>query len=91
MILLSGEESLCAACLRTPGRLCDRCKPDVLPQLKQPSWHRHAHSGVWTNEKEQKATMSPEARRVYNRKRTKAARRAVSAKARERALASLAA
>jgi hypothetical protein len=61
------------------------------PRLAEPFWYSQAHSGRWTSEKELKAAMSPDALRVYNRKRTKAARKASSATARERALALLAA
>jgi hypothetical protein len=63
----------------------------LLPKLAQPFWYRQAHSGIWTSEKENKAAMSPDALRVYNRKRTKAARKATQALGRARALALLAA
>lgn len=61
------------------------------PRLAEPFWYRHAHSGIWNSQKELQAVMSPDALRVYNRKRTKAARKATSTAARERALAFLAA
>lgn len=89
-----GEEVICSRCVCADGKLCGRCKRSVLPQLTQPSWHKHAHSGMWTDAKAL-ALMSPETRRVYNRKRTKAARKAARsanmAAARARSLIDLAA
>lgn len=61
------------------------------PRLAEPFWYIQAHSGLWTSTKELAAAMSPAALRVYNRKRTKAARKATAAIARQRALARLAA
>lgn len=66
--------------------LCGRHRKAVLPQLAQPFWYRLVGTH---HQKSELEAMSPEARRVYNRKRTKAARRAASAKARHLALTSL--
>lgn len=36
----------CPPCLKHEG-LCVGHAPHVLPQLKEPSWYRDAHSGKW--------------------------------------------
>lgn len=41
----------CDNCARSQG-LCRRHRRGILPQLAQPFWYRHAHSGLWTDEKE---------------------------------------
>lgn len=81
----------CPACVSQQG-LCGRHAKGVLPQLAQPFWYKLVGATVDKTAHELLLDeMSPEARRVYHRKRTKAARRATMAKARAAALAELAA
>lgn len=91
---VSGEVAtveLCGACVTRQG-LCRRHARGVLPQLAQPFWYQLVGTH---HQKSALEEMSPEARRVYERKRTKAARRAARPvtmrNARARSLASLAA
>lgn len=42
----AGEKEPCPECLEHEG-LCLAHRPHVLPQLKEPSWYRDAHSGKW--------------------------------------------
>lgn len=70
--------ALCTACVEQSG-LCGRHKKGVLPQLAQPFWYQLVGTH---HQKSVVEAMSPEGRRVYNRKRTKAARRATMAAAR---------
>jgi hypothetical protein len=93
--IVSGEESVCATCVQRQG-LCARHKVGVLPQLAQPFWYKLVGTHhQQTPHEVMLAQMSPDARRVYDRKRTKEARKAARAvqmtQARERSLASLAA
>lgn len=88
---LSGEMAPCPSCVSQQG-LCGRHKKGILPQLAQPFWYKLVGATVDKTAHEQVLeTMSPEARRVYHRKRTKAARRAAMQQARQRSLAALAA
>lgn len=77
-----GEEGLppvCAQCIERDG-LCVAHAPAVLPQLKQPGWYRHAHSGMYHETGKAQLEQSPAAK--------KAERRNVRKKSRlERALA----
>jgi len=92
---LSGEKArdddptpLCARCVRASG-LCVRCARQIA-KLAEPFWYKLVGTHYQQSAVEQ---MSPEARRVFNRKRTKEARRAARAAtmqgARARSLASL--
>lgn len=80
--------SPCPECIRSQG-LCASCGKSVLPQLAQPFWYKLVGTDRRDESQRTVAEMSPEARKVYNRKRTKAARRAVMQAARARALTSL--
>lgn len=83
--------ALCPSCVEQQG-LCGRHKKGVLPQLAQPFWYKLVGATLEKTAHEiALAEMSPEARRIYHRKRVKAARRAGMQKARADALASLAA
>lgn len=85
------EVAPCASCIEQQG-LCGRHKKGILPQLAQPFWYKLVGATLEKTAHQQVLEeMSPEARRVYHRKRTKAARRAAMAKARAASLASLAA
>lgn len=48
---LTPDTPECHRCARSLG-LCRRHRRGILPQLAQPFWYRHAHSGLWTDEKE---------------------------------------
>jgi hypothetical protein len=63
----------CASCARSQG-LCQRHARGILPQLAQPFWYRHAHSGLWSDEKEQ-AVLSQAGRKIARRKAMKERRR----------------
>ena len=89
VISLSGETDLCQACVKQRG-LCGRHRRGILPQLAQPFWYRLVGRLLdRTTHEQMLAELSPEARRIYNRKRTKAARRATADRARLAALASI--
>ena len=51
---------------------------ELLPRLAQPFWYRHAHSGIWTDEKEAKAiehgAAIAKAKRRDEKKRSRLAR-----------------
>jgi hypothetical protein len=79
---------LCPECVRASG-LCASHAKGVLPQLAQPFWYQLVGTDHRHEEQRVQDEMSPEARKVYNRKRTRAARRAVMQTARARALNSL--
>lgn len=64
----------CDRCARSQG-LCSRHKRGILPQLAQPFWYRQAHSGLWTDEKEE-AAKDAATRKAERRERLKAKRRA---------------
>lgn len=64
---------LCALCVDQLG-LCARHAMHVLPQLAEPGWYRHAHSGMYFETGKHKP--SPEAQRNEARKARKAQRRA---------------
>ena len=88
MILLSGEEAPdCAACVRRHG-LCGHHARRIAA-LVQPYWYRLVGTHYRDAERDRQQAMSPDARRVYNRKRVRAARRAQMEAARLRDLASL--
>lgn len=64
---------LCTACVEQAG-LCERHAKHVLPQLAEPAWYRHAHSGMYFETGKHKP--SPEAQRKAARKARRAERRA---------------
>ena len=64
----------CDACVRTLG-LCRRHRRGILPALAQPFWYRHAHSGLWTEEKEN-AIKDAATLKAERRERLKAKRQA---------------
>jgi len=91
---VSGEVAtvaLCGACVRRKG-LCRGHAKGVLPQLAQPFWYQLVGTHYQKTAAER---MSPEARRVYERKRTKRARQSARelqmATARQKSLTILAA
>lgn len=77
--MLSGEMDTCQRCVSARG-LCRRHARGVLPQLAQPFWYKLVGTIAEKSAHEQVLeTMGPEARKVYHRKRTKAARKAARA------------
>lgn len=46
-------QDVCADCIRHDG-LCRKHERAVLPQLAQPFWYRHAHSGMYRELKDEK-------------------------------------
>ena len=64
---------LCADCVKQDG-LCTRHIPSVCPNLAQPGWYRHAHSGMYHELRDEKAH-SPEALRLIRRKERRRAKR----------------
>jgi hypothetical protein len=74
MLGASEDGEVCTACVRASG-LCQRHAKGVLPQLKEPSWYRDAHSGLWTEQKERAATQqSRHAGRAANKARRRGVR-----------------
>jgi hypothetical protein len=73
---LAAEVPICPSCLSAEG-LCIGCGRAVLPQLKQPSWYREAHSGIYAKNrrKAEDAELTAEAHRVKARKERKRNRR----------------
>lgn len=78
----------CEACEKPDsGGLChsERCRRQVLPQLKEPSWHRDAHSSLYHElgaAKVDAMNLSPAGLRIKQskeRKRERAAKRLTSA------------
>lgn len=63
----------CPDCIEHDG-LCRRHERSVLPQLAQPFWYRHAHSGMYRELKEQK-DHSPEALKLIRRKERRRSKR----------------
>jgi hypothetical protein len=57
---------VCASCLEHDG-LCVRHLPEVCPQLKQPSWHRHAHSGKYYEVGKDKVTETAAVKKAKRR------------------------
>lgn len=64
----------CDRCAQSAG-LCRRHAHGILPQLAQPFWYRQAHSGLWTDEKEN-AVKDAATLKAERRERMKAKRRA---------------
>ena len=69
------SEPPCRYCIEQGG-LCKRHSRSVCPQLAQPFWYRLVGTDA---QKSAEQEMSPEARRIAERKRRKAAKRASDA------------
>lgn len=69
---------VCSYCVESHG-LCSTHALSVLPQLAQPFWYRHAHSGMYYETGKDKP--SPEAQRLIARKERRALKRKASRRA----------
>lgn len=70
------EEAVCISCLEQSG-LCHRHARHVCPQLKEPSWHRDAHSGMYYETGKHIPVQDKATKRLIARKARKRAKRMV--------------
>lgn len=70
---MSYSAETCADCIKHDG-LCRRHEKAILPQLAQPFWHKHAHSGMYRELKDEK-DHSPEGLKIIRRKERLRAKR----------------